>query len=100
MKREHLIDVTEVFRVLSVEKKLRVVKLGFYLLLFVLVMTRFAPNFFFHGSWGCMHFLFLIMLKDLVFACRIYAAGTFSVVMSVFHSDNEELDIRSSILEF
>ncbi|XP_027066337.1 protein cornichon homolog 1-like isoform X2 [Coffea arabica] len=40
MKREHLIDVTEVFRVLSVEKKLRVVKLGFYLLLFVLVMTR------------------------------------------------------------
>ncbi|CDP20907.1 unnamed protein product [Coffea canephora] len=70
MKREHLIDVTEVFRVLSVEKKLRVVKLGFYLLLFVLVMTR------------------------------IYAAGTFSVVMSVFHSDNEELDIRSSILEF
>ncbi|KAL3534229.1 hypothetical protein ACH5RR_002690 [Cinchona calisaya] len=40
MKREHLIDVTEVFRVLSAEKKLRVVKLGFYFVLFILVMIR------------------------------------------------------------
>ncbi|KAK3035145.1 hypothetical protein RJ639_032818 [Escallonia herrerae] len=34
MKRKHLIDVTEVFRSLNAEKKNRIAKLGFYVLLF------------------------------------------------------------------
>ncbi|XP_058209883.1 protein cornichon homolog 1 isoform X1 [Rhododendron vialii] len=38
LKRQHLIDVTEVFRFLSAEKKYRIIKLGFYLVLFVLVI--------------------------------------------------------------
>ncbi|KAD5317535.1 hypothetical protein E3N88_17481 [Mikania micrantha] len=37
-KRRHLIDVTEVFRSIDTEKKYRIVKLAFYLLLFVLVI--------------------------------------------------------------
>ncbi|KAJ0721211.1 hypothetical protein HanOQP8_Chr08g0273101 [Helianthus annuus] len=37
-KKRHLIDVTEVFRSIDAEKKLRIVKLAFYLLLFVLVI--------------------------------------------------------------
>jgi hypothetical protein len=40
MKRQHLIDVTEVFRFLNPEKKYRIIKLGFYLLLFVIVIIR------------------------------------------------------------
>uniref|UniRef100_A0A5B7AWR1 Putative Cornichon n=1 Tax=Davidia involucrata TaxID=16924 RepID=A0A5B7AWR1_DAVIN len=40
MKRQHLIDVTEVFRSLNAEKKYRIIKLGFYLILFVLVIIR------------------------------------------------------------
>lgn len=40
MKRKHLIDVTEVFRDLSFEKKYRLVKLGFYLLLLFIIIFR------------------------------------------------------------
>ncbi|XP_010534348.1 PREDICTED: protein cornichon homolog 1 [Tarenaya hassleriana] len=40
MDRRHLIDVTEVFRGLSYEKKLRYFKLGFYLALFIMVVFR------------------------------------------------------------
>lgn len=39
-KRRHLIDVTEVFRSIDVEKKLRIAKLAFYLFLFVIVIIR------------------------------------------------------------
>ncbi|CAI9297768.1 unnamed protein product [Lactuca saligna] len=39
-KRRHLIDVTEVFRSIDAEKKYRIVKLAFYLLLFVLIIIR------------------------------------------------------------
>lgn len=42
MKRQHLIDVTEVFRFLGAEKKYRLIKLAFYLLLFVVVIIRFG----------------------------------------------------------
>ena len=42
MKRQHLIDVTEVFRTLSAEKKYRVAKLAFYLFLFIIVIIRFV----------------------------------------------------------
>ncbi|KAK2653316.1 hypothetical protein Ddye_013172 [Dipteronia dyeriana] len=40
MKRQHLIDVTEVFRAIKVEKRIRFVKLGFYVLFFVMVVFR------------------------------------------------------------
>ncbi|XP_057501472.1 protein cornichon homolog 1 isoform X1 [Actinidia eriantha] len=70
MKRQHLIDVTEVFRFLNAEKKYRIIKLAFYLVLFAVVIIR------------------------------IFSAGTFFNILSVFHFNNEELDIRSSFLEF
>ncbi|KAL3533866.1 hypothetical protein ACH5RR_007387 [Cinchona calisaya] len=46
MKRQHLIDVTEAFAVLSAEQKLRNVKMIFYLVLLAIVMIRliFAIN--------------------------------------------------------
>ncbi|XP_065854866.1 protein cornichon homolog 1 isoform X2 [Euphorbia lathyris] len=40
MKREHLIDVTEVFRNLNFEKKLRMIKLGIYLIFFSILIFR------------------------------------------------------------
>ncbi|KAI8558957.1 hypothetical protein RHMOL_Rhmol04G0136700 [Rhododendron molle] len=79
LKRQHLIDVTEVFRFLSAEKKYRIIKLGFYLVLFVLVIIR------------------KIYLLP---GHRVLSAGTFSAILSVFHFNNEELDVRSSFLEF
>ncbi|KAF2549093.1 hypothetical protein F2Q70_00023571 [Brassica cretica] len=39
-ERRHLIDVTEVFRGISFEKKLRFTKLGFYIFLFIMVVFR------------------------------------------------------------
>ncbi|XP_051142531.1 protein cornichon homolog 1-like isoform X2 [Andrographis paniculata] len=42
LSRQHLIDVTEVFRVLNSEKKARIFKLGFYVVFFGLVITRMA----------------------------------------------------------
>ncbi|KAL5744108.1 hypothetical protein ACOSQ2_027224 [Xanthoceras sorbifolium] len=39
-KRQHLIDVTEVFRTIKAEKRFRFVKLGFYVLFFVMVVFR------------------------------------------------------------
>ncbi|KAA8517023.1 hypothetical protein F0562_017159 [Nyssa sinensis] len=40
MNRQHLIDVTEVFRFLKAEKKHRMIKLGFYLIFFAIVILR------------------------------------------------------------
>ncbi|OAY63278.1 Protein cornichon [Ananas comosus] len=40
MNKKHLIDVTEIFRQLNGEKKQRLIKLGFYLSLFVIVIYR------------------------------------------------------------
>lgn len=42
VNRKHLIDVTEVFRALSAEKKFRLVKLGFYLVLLFIIIFRFV----------------------------------------------------------
>ncbi|XP_019243027.1 PREDICTED: protein cornichon homolog 1 isoform X1 [Nicotiana attenuata] len=42
LNRQHLIDVTEVFRFIESEKKIRIFKLGFYLVLFVLVLVRIS----------------------------------------------------------
>ncbi|KAJ4971569.1 hypothetical protein NE237_004668 [Protea cynaroides] len=41
MKRQHFIDVTEIFRLLDGEKKHRMVKLAFYLLLFFIVIYSY-----------------------------------------------------------
>ncbi|CAL5423408.1 unnamed protein product [Camellia sinensis] len=60
LNRQHLIDVTEVFRFLEAEKKYRVIKLSFYLVLLVLVIFRFVLSMLncivdeddgVHGSW-------------------------------------------------
>ncbi|KAK9157845.1 hypothetical protein Scep_004419 [Stephania cephalantha] len=40
MNQKHLIDVTEIFSVLNAEKKYRVIKIGFYLVLFIVVLFR------------------------------------------------------------
>ncbi|XP_019187316.1 PREDICTED: protein cornichon homolog 1 isoform X2 [Ipomoea nil] len=40
LSRQHLIDVTEVFRVIDFEKKLRIAKLAFYLIFFIIVLVR------------------------------------------------------------
>ncbi|XP_058075580.1 protein cornichon homolog 2-like [Magnolia sinica] len=44
MKRKHLIDVTEIFSLLDGEKKSRLVKLAFYLILFFITMYRFVAS--------------------------------------------------------
>ncbi|KAK4272560.1 hypothetical protein QN277_021099 [Acacia crassicarpa] len=40
VKRQHLLDVTEVFRVLNAEKKYRIAKLAFYLSLLLITVFR------------------------------------------------------------
>lgn len=40
VKQQHLLDVTEVFRVLNAEKKFRIVKLTFYLTLVMITIFR------------------------------------------------------------
>ncbi|XP_020212712.1 protein cornichon homolog 1 [Cajanus cajan] len=40
MKRQHLIDVTEVFRVLNAEKKFRIAKLAYYLTIIIITVFR------------------------------------------------------------
>ncbi|KAK4432149.1 protein cornichon1 [Sesamum alatum] len=42
LSKQHLVDVTEVFRVLNAEKKVRLIKLGFYIIFFGVVVTRLA----------------------------------------------------------
>lgn len=44
MKREHLIDVTEVFRNLNSQKKFRLIKLGIYLIFFSILMFRYVQH--------------------------------------------------------
>ncbi|XP_077210295.1 protein cornichon homolog 2-like [Tasmannia lanceolata] len=44
MKRKHLIDVTEIFSLLNGEKKIRLVKLVFYLILFFIVIYRLVAT--------------------------------------------------------
>ncbi|XP_057982460.1 protein cornichon homolog 1 isoform X2 [Malania oleifera] len=46
MKRQHLIDVTEIFRFLKEEKKKRIVKLVFYIFLFIIVIIRLVLSVF------------------------------------------------------
>lgn len=46
MKQQHLIDVTEVFRVLQTEKRKRIVKLAFYLFLFIIITVRLVISVF------------------------------------------------------
>jgi hypothetical protein len=41
LARKHLVDVTEIFRQLSGEKKYRMIKLAFYFCLFIITIYRF-----------------------------------------------------------
>lgn len=42
MQRKHLIDVTEIFNLLNGEKKIRMIKIAFYLTLFIIIIYRFV----------------------------------------------------------
>lgn len=44
MNRQHLVDVTEIFNLLGKEKKYRLIKLGFYVLLFFIVIYRLVMS--------------------------------------------------------
>lgn len=46
LKQQHLFDVTEAFRFLSAEKKFRLIKLGFYLVVFAVITGRVALSVF------------------------------------------------------
>lgn len=58
MKRKHLIDVTEVFRNLKVEKKFRIAKLGFYVIFFALVIAKYVPHWVHNYHCGLYFLLF------------------------------------------
>ncbi|CAI9100092.1 OLC1v1037022C1 [Oldenlandia corymbosa var. corymbosa] len=45
LERQHLIDVTEIFRKVNDEKKLRTIKMGFHLILFVFILIRLIFSF-------------------------------------------------------
>lgn len=55
LRKQHLLDVTEIFSHLGREKKYRLVKLAFYLLLFVIVIFKY--DFDFHVSHLLVQFL-------------------------------------------
>ncbi|KAL8172147.1 hypothetical protein V2J09_023951 [Rumex salicifolius] len=42
LRREHLLDVTEIFNTVSAEKKFRIIKLAIHLVFFFLVIVRFV----------------------------------------------------------
>uniref|UniRef100_A0A6N2NJG5 Uncharacterized protein n=1 Tax=Salix viminalis TaxID=40686 RepID=A0A6N2NJG5_SALVM len=44
IRRQHLIDVTEVFRNLNADKKRRMIKLGVYMIFFIICVFRFVLN--------------------------------------------------------
>jgi len=44
MKRKHLVDVTEIFSLLNAEKKYRMIKLAYYLILFFIVIYRLVSS--------------------------------------------------------
>ncbi|KAJ6864450.1 hypothetical protein NC651_035104 [Populus alba x Populus x berolinensis] len=44
IRRQHLIDVTEVFRNLNTDKKHRMIKLGVYMIFFTICVFRFVLN--------------------------------------------------------
>ncbi|KAG6397257.1 hypothetical protein SASPL_143423 [Salvia splendens] len=69
LSNKHLVDVTEVFKVVNTEKKARLIKLAFYVIFFGLVITR------------------------------TIAMGTFSSVLSVLRSNDKEVDFRFQVLE-
>ncbi|KAK4373018.1 hypothetical protein RND71_008402 [Anisodus tanguticus] len=69
LSRQHLIDVTEVFRFIESEKKIRIFKLGFNLVLFVVVLVRISNG------------------------------GAHSTLLSVFWSNDGDFDIQSSVVE-
>ena len=45
MKKQYLVDVTEIFNVLGKEKKYRLIKLGFYVFLFFIVIYRYSSTY-------------------------------------------------------
>jgi hypothetical protein len=50
LRKQHLVDVTEIFNHLEYEKTYRLLKLGFYLVLFLVVIYRCSTS---HSSQSC-----------------------------------------------
>lgn len=44
VRRKHLVDVTEIFNLLNAEKKYRIIKLVYYLILFFIVIYRLVSS--------------------------------------------------------
>jgi len=68
LARKHLVDVTEIFRQLSGEKKYRMIKLAFYFCLFIITIYRFDLGYFLInilGNWNtiCIHLLVLTLIS-------------------------------------
>ncbi|KAJ4829577.1 hypothetical protein Tsubulata_031630 [Turnera subulata] len=68
VKRQHLIDVTEVFRNLNFDKKYRLVKLGFYMVFFMVLIFRFVL----HKNPGFPLNIFYGSFLLLVYRCGLY----------------------------
>lgn len=62
LRREHQVDVTEIFRQLPKQKMMRMVKLVVYLFAFVLIIYRCDTI---HCSCQCSYFAFYHMLEDI-----------------------------------
>ncbi|XP_049363633.1 protein cornichon homolog 1 isoform X1 [Solanum verrucosum] len=76
LSRQHLIDVTEVFRFIESEKKIRILKLGFYLVLFVLVLVRISNE----GTHSLLCYQFSHpLLEILTFSLQFLNSGQYLV---------------------
>ncbi|URE05880.1 protein cornichon [Musa troglodytarum] len=67
MTRKHLIDVTEIFRLLNEEKKYRIIKLAFYCSIFIIVIYRNS----------CLSQLLFFYLWKMIIG--LWSLGSFSI---------------------
>lgn len=81
LSNKHLVDVTEVFKVVNTEKKARLIKLGFYVLFFGLVITRLANDAYpsiLHFWWTSMCNSFVVILiKSVLLDIEVLLWGHF-----------------------
>ncbi|WMV19170.1 hypothetical protein MTR67_012555 [Solanum verrucosum] len=98
LSRQHLIDVTEVFRFIESEKKIRILKLGFYLVLFVLVLVRISNE----GTHSLLCYQFSHpLLEILTFSLQFLNSGQYLGLIGVsFDSENcSLLKVSSQLME-
>lgn len=129
MKKQHLIDVTEIFRVIGAQKKYRLVKLGLLSILFLFIVFRYgviaykkshvpsklllirsvrhccsivAHHFGSRSSHQCLCVVVIERYTALAnkYLFALWLRCLTSGHLRVYSSKYGELDIRSSILEF